>query len=140
MGERLERAMTAKGLSAADLARLVDTTEATMSNWLNDRVKPEHVKAGMLMRIASSLGIDAQELLTGNRARTAVSEDQPDYSHPVQLDALTLALQLIEEALRESGKSLSPAKKAEAVQLTYELVIEGLPQAKVLRFARAAVG
>lgn len=47
-----------------------------------------------------------------------------------------LSLQLASEALGE--KTLPPAKHAELVGLIYELLEEGLPEATVLRFARAA--
>lgn len=57
-------------------------------------------------------------------------------SQPLRRDDLTMALQLASEALGD--KELPPAKHAELVTLIYELLEEGLPEAKVLRFARAA--
>lgn len=57
-------------------------------------------------------------------------------SQPLRPDELTIALQLASEALGD--KVLPPAKYAELVVLIYELLDEGLPEAKVLRFARAA--
>lgn len=57
-------------------------------------------------------------------------------SQPLRRDDLKMALQLATEAL--DGKVLPPAKHAELVTLIYELLEEGLPEAKVLRFARAA--
>jgi transcriptional regulator with XRE-family HTH domain len=56
-------------------------------------------------------------------------------SQPVRRQELTVALQLAAEALGE--KELPPAKHAELVTLIYELLMEGLPEAKVLRFARS---
>ena len=46
-----------------------------------------------------------------------------------------IALQLADEALQ--GKVLATEKRAELVSLIYEMLEEGLPDAKVLRFARA---
>lgn len=66
-----------------------------------------------------------------------VAETAATYgAQPVRLDNLTMALQLAAEAL--DGKELPPAKHAELVSLIYELLVEGLPEATVLRFARAA--
>lgn len=56
-------------------------------------------------------------------------------SQPVRHEILIIALQLAAETLGE--KELPVAKHAELVALIYELLDEGLPQAKVLRFARA---
>lgn len=60
-------------------------------------------------------------------------------SHAMSKERLTLALQLVEEALAERHGTLPPPKKAELALAIYELLEEGLQQAKVLRFARAAV-
>lgn len=57
-------------------------------------------------------------------------------SQPLRQQDLTMALQLAAEALGD--RVLPPAKHAELVILIYELLEEGLPEAKVLRFARAA--
>ncbi|MFC5525261.1 helix-turn-helix domain-containing protein [Rhodanobacter ginsengisoli] len=61
------------------------------------------------------------------------ASDEP--SQPLRRDDLKIALQLATEALGE--KELPPGKHAELVTLIYELLVEGLPEAKVLRFARA---
>mgnify|MGYP006972338558 CR=1 FL=1 len=57
-------------------------------------------------------------------------------SQPVSLDDLTIAIQLADEALE--GKTLPRAERAELTGLIYEMLVEGLPEATVLRFARAA--
>lgn len=57
-------------------------------------------------------------------------------SQPVSQDVLSIAIQLVEEALE--GKALETAKRAELVALVYEGLVEGMPEAKVLRWARAA--
>jgi transcriptional regulator with XRE-family HTH domain len=59
-----------------------------------------------------------------------------DPVRPVRQDVLKAALELSAEALGE--KALPAAKQAELITLVYELLEEGLPKAKVLRFARAA--
>lgn len=135
---RLREAMARKKVTPAALARAADTTEGTISNWLNEAVRPEHVKAVVLFRIAEAAGIDPRELLLGEPLR--VSETQAEYtSHPVQREHLTLAIQLVSEVLEQADRTLPPAKQAEAAQLAYDLLEEGLPQAKVLRFVRTAI-
>lgn len=69
------------------------------------------------------------------RERGTESE-QARASQPLRQEVLMIALQLADEALE--GKVLAADKRAELVSLIYELLEEGLPTAKVLRFARAA--
>jgi len=57
-------------------------------------------------------------------------------SQSVRLEELTMAIQLVDEALE--GKTLEAAKRAELVGLVYEGLVEGLPEATVLRWARTA--
>ncbi len=59
-----------------------------------------------------------------------------DSARPVRHDVMKAALELSAEAIGE--KALSAAKHAELIALVYELLEEGLPKPKVLRFARAA--
>jgi transcriptional regulator with XRE-family HTH domain len=141
IGQRLSAAMKKAGLAKpADLARASDSTTPTISNWLNDNVVPEHVKAEQLFRIARAVGLSGYELLTGEPEHVPlrVSEEQTPYaSQSVQPEQWRVAFQLVAEALGE-GLSLPPAKHAEVVLLTYELLTEGMPRAKVLRFVRTA--
>lgn len=55
-------------------------------------------------------------------------------SQPLSGSDLTMAIQLAAEAL--DGRSLPPPEYAELVGLIYEGLTEGLPEAKILRFAR----
>ena len=132
--------MQAASLTPGALARKSASTEMTISNWLNDAVQADHVKAAQLFRIADAVGADPRELLQGAPARYGVAEAQRSYaSHPVKPDVLRIALQLVAETLAEGNLELPPSKQAEATQLAYDLIEEGLPQAKVLRFVLAAV-
>jgi len=122
----------------ADLARASDTTTATISNWLNDNVVAEHVKAVQLFKIADAVGIDARELLLGEPSKTATRDEVSAPSQPVTLDDWIVAFQLVAEALDERGLTLPPNKRAEVTLLAYDLLQEGLQRAKVLRFVQAA--
>ena len=138
---RVKQAMAAKGMKPADLARASSSTTATISNWRNGMVVAEHVKAEQLFRIADALEVDGRWLLTGEYGPLRVNESGVDYpaSQVLQRDVLKIAIQLVRDVLAEGKKALPPAKEAEAIQLAYELLEEGLPQAKVLRFVLAAV-
>lgn len=138
LGSRLRSALKRTQKTPVALAKDAGTTEATISNWLNDNVQVDHVKAVQLFRIADAAGIDARELLLDDGRHLA--EPSAEYaSHPVQQDALTIAIQLVTETLATGKRELPPPKQAEAIQLAYELLTEGLPRAKVLRFVHAAV-
>lgn len=139
LGQRLQKAMRAAGVGKpADLARASDTTSATVSNWLNDNVVAEHVKAVQLFKIADAVNEDARYLLLGERSPALpVSESSPP-SQPVQLEDWIVAFQLVAEALDDRGLQLPPAKRAEVTLLAHDLLQEGLQRAKVLRFVQAA--
>jgi transcriptional regulator with XRE-family HTH domain len=140
LGQRLREAMDRQDMTPASLARAADTTEATVSGWLRDMVKPDHVKAVQLFKIADAAKTSPRGLLFGGQAAERVSEDHAEYwSQPERRDVLKLAFQLVAEVLESGNLELPPHKQAEAALLAFELLEEGLPQAKVLRFVRAAV-
>lgn len=139
LGQRLRDAMSRRQLSPAKLAVVAQSTEATISNWLNDNVRADHVKAVQLFKIADAAGISPRDLLLGEAGSRIAEPETPYPSHPVKSEHLTIALQLVSEVLEAADRALPPAKHAEAVQLAYDLLDEGLPQAKVLRFVRTAV-
>ena len=146
LGSRLSARMAELDLHAAEVARRAKTSEATVSNWCTDKVRIEHVKASQLMNIADAVDMDARELLLGEprHENAAVHESSAVYpSQDLQPDALKLAFQLATEVshgLSARGLALPPEKLGELTQLAYELLIEGLPRAKVLRFVLAAAG
>lgn len=140
LGQRLTAAMQRKSMSNADLARLAESTTATISNWMNDKVLPEHVKAAQLFPIANALDLSGHELLTGTlEPISAVQEARASYdSQAVKLAEWRIAFQLVAEALDDKGLTLPPPKRAEVTLLAYDLLSEGMPEAKVLRFVLAA--
>lgn len=87
-----------------------------------------------LARLCAAADVRLDWLATGEGdMREPQAPDSP--SQPVRRAELTIALQLAFEALGE--KELPPGKHAELVTLIYELLVEGLPEARVLHFARA---
>jgi len=138
LGSRLKDAMQRKGVGPQELATAAQTSDVTIHNWREDKVNIDHVKAKMLFNIAKALDTDPFQLLLGEPSpRPAIAENATEYraSQDLQPDTLTLAFQLVEDALQ--GKSQPPSKRAEMVQICYELLEEGLPRAKVLRLVRA---
>jgi len=140
LSTRLAAALRDSGISPVALAEKAGTTEATISNWLNGKVMADHVKAAMLLRMAQAVGASPYWLLFGEGNQHAGQPNAPDTgpSQSVKSEPLMLAIQLVTEHLEGRGKTLPPAKRAEAITLAYELLEEGLPEAKVLRFVRAA--
>lgn len=144
LSQRLQRSLESAQLSPVGLANAAKTTEATISNWLNDKVQVDHVKASLLLRIASALNVRPQWLLLGEGRQyeswSTAEPESPAYgaSQPVQSETLIIALQLVAEALDSKGRTLPPPKRAELTALVYDLLVEGMPEAKVLRFALAA--
>lgn len=140
LSERLAAALRAQGMTPADLARAAGTSTATASNWLNGHVEEDHVKARLLFKMAEAVNLNPYELLTGERpAPLKVAEEPHHYdSQAVKLDDWKIAFQLVSEALDDRGLTLPPQKRAEVTLLAYDLLLEGMPQAKVLRFVLAA--
>lgn len=139
LGQRIRDAMRAIGIHDAELARRAKTTTATIANWTNDHVEPGHVKAQMLFQIADALGADPRQLLTGETIKGTLREAIADYqSQEMQLPRWKLAFQLVAEALDEQGLQLPAGKRAEVTLLAYDLLQEGVQDAKVMRFVRAS--
>jgi transcriptional regulator with XRE-family HTH domain len=138
LSQRLSSALQAATLSPATLAKKADTTEATISNWLNDKVQADHVKASLLLKISSVLGVRPGWLLLDDGPRSESVTDSVAASHALKPETLTLTFQLVGEALEGRELSLPPEKRAELAMLIYDLLEEGMPEAKVLRFASRA--
>lgn len=142
IGQRLTTAMNRLGIHQAELARRAKISTATMANWLGDNVEVEHIKASTLFQIADAAQIDARELLYGDSTPPAwkVNDNQPPAysSQLVQLEEWKVAFQLVAEVLDDRGLTLPPAKRAEVTLLAHDLLVEGMQQAKVLRFVQAA--
>jgi transcriptional regulator with XRE-family HTH domain len=138
LSQRLTSALKRAEISPVALAKKAGTSEATISNWLNDKVQVDHVKAVLVLRIANALKVRPEWLLLDQGAMDGNVTEAAGASHPVKPETLTISLQLVAEALDEKSLTLPPAKRAELTALVYDLVEEGMPQAKVLRFARAA--
>lgn len=143
IGTRLAARMGERKMHAAEVARRAKTTEATVSNWIGDKISADHVKAAMLLNIADAVEMDPRELLLGERSWVGTHVNDPGVayaSHDLKPDILTMAFQLaadVQADLGKHGKALPPQKLAEIAKVAFELLEEGLPRAKVLRFVLA---
>lgn len=79
---------------------------------------------------------DSDAELTKRTSRPIPDSITGRQSHPLKPASLKLAVQLTEEAL-EGGK-LGPADYGQLVALIYDALVNGLPSAQVLAFARPA--
>lgn len=123
-------------------AHVMRVSPATLQRYVSEKNMPPFDVAARLCRAAKAR---MEWLATGEgdmyEPPQMVREPTPEWprygddaSHPVRRTELTVALQLAAEALGE--KELPAGKHAALVSLIYELLVEGLPEAKVLRFAR----
>jgi len=121
-------------------AHVMRVSPATLQRYVSEKNMPPFDVAARLCRAAKAR---MEWLATGEgemyeppqMVRDEGFAYGPDEaSHPVRRIELTVALQLAAEALGE--KELPAGKHAALVSLIYELLVEGLPEAKVLRFAR----
>lgn len=114
-------------------------SSAALQRYIKEENEPPFAA---LARLCLTAGVRLEWLASGDGAMRLEAAQVRDTTPPpyeasqsVRLDELRMALQLAAEALGE--KELPPAKHAELVSLIYELLIEGLPEARVLHFARA---
>lgn len=109
-------------------AQLLGVHVNTYARW--ERGEAE-IGASALARL-HQLGVNPTWVVTGKGGKQLVEASSPG----LRREELSMAIQLAAEALE--GKSLPPEKHAELVSLVYEGLLEGLPQAQILRFARLA--
>lgn len=73
MGERIARFMKAKNMNQKELARAIESTEASVSRYLNNAREPS---AKVLVRIASVLGVTTDEIV-GNEDDSDFTKEYP---------------------------------------------------------------
>jgi transcriptional regulator with XRE-family HTH domain len=78
LGQRLREAMDRQDMTPASLARAADTTEATVSGWLRDIVKPDHVKAVQLFKIADAAQMSPRACSSAVRQLNAFLRTTPN--------------------------------------------------------------
>lgn len=79
LGERLKKVLDDKGLTQADLAEMIDTTQMAVSHIIANKTK----KPRNLLEIANALGVDPNWLRTGNSTTIINStvNDSPISNH-----------------------------------------------------------
>ena len=86
--ERLKSCGVGTTIKAADFARQCTVSSATISDWINDKIGANNVKAAPLLRAAAVLEVNPMWLLMGSGRRdpaspTVLTVEQPRgaYSH-----------------------------------------------------------
>ncbi|HYQ24245.1 helix-turn-helix domain-containing protein [Stenotrophomonas sp.] len=142
LGQRLAAAMKDAGHPRpADLARAANSTTATVSNWLNDNVKADHVKAEQLFRIADAVKMDARELLFGP-VDGAVGERGTAYMYmpsEAYLDVWETAYELVANILDRRGLDVGFRRQASLGLMANDLLREGISRSKVARVVATAL-
>ena len=136
IGTRISEAAKLLGVRKSASA-VLNISAATLQRYVSEENMPPFDVAARLCAAAGVrmewLAFDQLPMLQKDDQKTA----QQSGSQPVRYDVLRVALRLAEELAE--GKVLSTEDRAELVGLIYEMHEEGLPEAKILRFARAAV-
>ncbi len=125
IADRLREARSISGLSQVDAATKYGLTLSSYKKYEAGSVEPG---SAALASIAEA-GINPYWLLIG-KGEMLLADMQPpqhqDYASIPSLgeldtQRLQLAIETIEEVLEESGRKITPAKKAEAIKLAYEI-------------------
>lgn len=117
-------------------------TVGVHKNTLGSYERGEREISALALARLVELGWNSNWVLTGKgpEQMTSVQSEEPvaqgDPSQPLRPEALRVAIQLAEEAL--DGGQLEPEDYAELVTLIYDALVNGLPSAQVLAFARPA--
>lgn len=160
--DRMRRARLRAGFkSQADAAREIGCERGTVSMWEAPSSPTESVSAEYLLSTARAYKVKPEWLNEGGKddgypwvgqvvefggkataprdlaRRLGVESAGPSQS--VKPETLTIAIQLVYELLDERRLTLPVPKRAQVISLVYALLEEGLPEAKVLDFARMAV-
>ncbi|UPG86994.1 helix-turn-helix domain-containing protein [Luteibacter aegosomatis] len=99
----------------------------------------ERVPDISMLAVLMGEGWNGNWLIAGQgpeRTDIAVEQAPGGASQPLRSDELKLSIQLAEEAL--DGGKLEPADYAELVSLIYDALVNGLPSAQIIAFARPA--
>ncbi len=87
-------------------------------------------------RLCLAAGVSLEWLATGKEPETPQNQGENVTSQILRREDVKLAVQLAEEAL--DGRRLGPADYAELVALIHDALVNGLPSAQVLAFAKPA--
>ncbi|WP_345778742.1 helix-turn-helix transcriptional regulator [Xanthomonas nasturtii] len=140
LGARLRQVRASR--NQQDMAELMGIAKRTYASYERN----ERVPDALMLKPLLDEGWNANWLISGNGSErlealndrgfaTDETADTP-LSQPPRFESLTLAIQLAEEAL--DGGRLEPADYAQLVSLIHDALVNGLPSAQVLAFARPA--
>lgn len=136
--ERMRRLVSGVG-SVAKLARNCGISESTVKNWVDGVADPSRARC---LALARGTGASLLWLVSGEGPMWAKDVNSAaagdSQSQVLSQESLTIAVQLAIEAVEERRGTLPPSQMAELIAIIYELLVDGLPEAKILRLARAS--
>lgn len=119
---------------------MIGSSTAQLQRYIREANMPPFDVAA---RLCAAAGVSMEWLATGVESAKPLQDNafgQPPgeatTSQPLRSEDITLAVQLAEEALE--GRRLEPADYAQLVTLIHSALVNGLPSAQVLAFARPA--
>jgi hypothetical protein len=134
IGKRISAACDLIG-TRTSAAQAIGISVDSLQRYIREERFPSLEVAAALSTIS---GVRLEWLAFGTEPMKASEAVPQSHSQTVRLDALTIALGLVDEAL--DGKFLPREKRAELTGLVYDMLVQGLPEATVLRFIRAMKG
>lgn len=130
IGTRISATASALGTREV-VAKMMGVSPAQLQRYIKgENMLPFDAAA----RLCFASGIAMEWLATGVSPAT---EAPVTPSQSMSQENLTLALQLVEEVALEHRLPMPPQRKAELTMAVAELLEDGVPEAKVLRFVRA---
>ncbi|MCX5888114.1 MAG: helix-turn-helix transcriptional regulator [Deltaproteobacteria bacterium] len=110
--ERLKLVMQDSGLTIPDFAKKLSVAGSTLVNYRDGRTSPTF---DLLMKICTEFSINPDWLLLGKGGIHPGEADEAG-----RLAHIDLAVQLVEEAVNETGVQITPLQKIALVQLIRE--------------------
>ena len=79
-------------LTQSDLGKAIDTTQQSVSNWLNGRRTPSEVKAQKFFRLAERAGIDPDDYKVSKKTKRIADQKQAFKTLPLSVRKTSLTL------------------------------------------------
>lgn len=109
--ERLQSIIEERQISKYKIAKAIDISASTVSNYLKGKTKPDHTKLAVLSKL---LGVNKEWLQTGEGSKYTVEENDIAYTRIFQdpegkhiNEKLILILDRLTESMRERDQQIS---------------------------------
>ena len=119
IGEKLRMVMTHTGLSQTAFAKKMGIPVTSYKKYELGQREPG---ASVLQTLAFA-GVNPCWLLIDD-GEMLLTDSEPKLADTLDINRLRLAIETVEEVLHESDREMTPAKKAEAIALAYDIFEE----------------